>query len=54
MLPTLCQPSQKLTSGWSGKIHSRFVSSWVLKDEPRFSVKDVVREAGVHLFPSHK
>lgn len=28
MLPTLCQPSQKLTGGWSGKIHSRLVSNW--------------------------
>lgn len=28
MLPTLCQPSQKLTGGWSGKTHSRWVSNW--------------------------
>lgn len=29
MLPTLCQPSQKLTSGWSGQIHSILVSNWL-------------------------
>lgn len=29
-LPTLCQPSQKLTGGWSGKTHSRLVSNWFL------------------------
>lgn len=28
VLPTLCQPSQELISGWSGNIHSRLASNW--------------------------
>lgn len=37
MLPTLCQPSQQLTGGWSGKSHSRLLLKLVsFEDEPSF------------------
>lgn len=52
MLPTLCQPSQKLTSGWSGKI---FIVDWSqtgFKDEPSFMLMDVASEAQACLFSS--
>lgn len=43
-LPTLCQPSQKLTSGWSGQIHSRLVSNWLLGRALAFLSRDATMQ----------
>lgn len=43
MLPTLCPPSEELTSGWRGNVHSRLVSNWF----QYWVLKDVVRRGTI-------